>query len=111
MKTDVSFDEWFASCYEIMIVEDRYRWFNGNYIAIACDSFLGITSDDAMVRIINDLGSDDISSECAKNYLINHEETGDVIIGYGNTLSETIKMIDDKAHKLRKLILDKMDNE
>jgi len=111
METDVSFDEWFASCYEIMIVEDRYRWFGGNYVAIACNSFLGITSDDVMVRIINDLGSDDISSECAKNYLINQEETGDVIIGYGSTLSETIKVIDDKAHKLRKLILDKMDNE
>ena len=108
MKTDVSFDEWFASCYEIMIVEDRYSWFGGNYIAIACDSFLGITSDDAMVRIINDLSSDDISSECSKNYLINHEKTGDVIIGYGSTLSETIKIIDDKAHKLRKCIIDKI---
>jgi|WetSurMetagenome_2_1015567.scaffolds.fasta_scaffold14626_9 hypothetical protein len=104
METDVSFYEWFASCYKIMIEEDRYRWFGGNYIAVASSEF-----DEDMMHIMDDFVSDDISSESSKKYLINHEQTGDVIIGYGSTLSETIKMIDDKAHKQRKLILDKMD--
>jgi len=92
MRNKITFDEWFASCYQIMIVEDRYSWFGGNYIAVACNEF-----DEDMMHVMSDLDSDDVLSETAKNYLVKGEIAGDVIIGHGETLDETIKMIKNKA--------------
>jgi|WetSurMetagenome_2_1015567.scaffolds.fasta_scaffold10444_11 hypothetical protein len=92
MRNEITFDEWFASCYEIMIVEDRYSWFGGNYIAVACNGF-----DEDMMHVMSDLSSDDIMSEPAKDYLIKDEKAGYVITGHGKTLDETIKMIKNKA--------------
>jgi hypothetical protein len=102
MENKITFDEWFASCYEIMIVEDRYSWFVGNYIAVACNEF-----DEDMMHVMSDLGSDDVLSEHAKDYLIKDEKAGYVITGHGETLDKTIKMIKDKATDEWAHIIDK----
>lgn len=100
MKTDITFDEWFASCFNVLISEDSMTYFGGLFFGIAGDPCYDLSRLSIKIRC-GGYEASDAANEINKS-------DGLYIIGYGDTLEDVIKMIKDKAKIQRNKILSKM---
>lgn len=90
--SEIDFNAWLASCYDMLIVEDRYSRLDGNFICVAF--FSGNEDiDKYMHLLIHRLGLDDNQSEEAFNDLKSEEEGLGVFMSGGITPVDAVENV------------------